>query len=75
MTLDKHKIQGLAAFTCKVVDSQQFEKMMLEAGYSISGSAPAQANRIKIWWIHDEFPKVESIYTPDRKKVITAYHV
>jgi hypothetical protein len=45
------------------------------AGYSISGSAPAQGQRYKVWWIHEDFRKVESIYSDDKSIVITAYHV
>jgi hypothetical protein len=75
MTLEKHQIQGIPQFKCKVVDSSQFEEMMQKAGYLMVGSAPAQGNRIKVWWTHTEYQRVESIYTQDRTKVITAYHV
>lgn len=75
MTLNKHKIQGLPEFKCQTLSATQFEKLMIDAGYSISGTAPAQGNRIKVWWIHDQYPRVESIYSPDKKTVITAYHV
>ncbi|MBE9251525.1 hypothetical protein IQ226_20815 [Dolichospermum sp. LEGE 00240] len=75
MTLNKHQIRGLPNFKCTILDANQFEKLMLDAGYSISGTAPAQGNRVKVWWVHEEYPRVESIYTPDQKKVITAYHV
>ena len=75
MTLNKHQIEGLPKFKCTILDANQFEKLMIDAGYSISGTAPAQGNRIKVWWVHEQYPIVESIYTFDRKKVITAYHV
>ncbi len=48
---------------------------MLNVGYSILGTAPAQGNRIKVWWVHPQYPRVESIYTLDQKTVITVYHV
>ena len=50
MTLDKHSIQGLAAFTTKTLPSNKFEKKMLNAGYFEVGSAPGQGGRIKVWW-------------------------
>ncbi len=75
MTLNRHKIEGLTAFNCTVIDSNTFENLMIQAGYSISGSAPAQSNRIKVWWIHNEYARVESVYSPDKRIVITAYHV
>ncbi|MBD6614436.1 hypothetical protein FNW02_00735 [Komarekiella sp. 'clone 1'] len=75
MTLNKHQIQGIPSFNCTVIDSNQFEHIMISAGYFISGSAPAQGSRIKVWWIHSQYPRVEAIYSPDRKLVITAYHV
>jgi len=40
MTLDKHSIQGLAAFTTKTLSSNEFQKRMLNAGYFEVGSAP-----------------------------------
>jgi hypothetical protein len=70
MTLDKHTIQGLAAFTSKTLSSNEFEKLMVNAGYFEIGTAPAQGGRIKIWWSHDSYPRVESIYSPDKSTVI-----
>lgn len=75
MTLEKHQIQGIPQFKCKVIESSQFEEMMQKAGYFIAGSASAQGNRIKVWWMHPEYQRVESIYSQDKTKVITAYHV
>jgi len=75
MTLDKHTIQGLAAFTSKTLPKSEFEKLMLNAGYFEVGTAPAQGRRVKIWWSHDSYPRVESIYSPDKNTVLTAYHV
>jgi len=51
-----------------------FEQRMKNAGYQVSGSAPAQGRRVKVWWIHQDFRLVESIYSPDKNTVITAYH-
>lgn len=70
MMLDKHTIQGLAAFTSKTLSSNEFEKLMVNAGYFEIGTAPAQGGRIKIWWSHDSYPRVESIYSPDKSTVI-----
>jgi hypothetical protein len=75
MTLDKHIIQGLAAFTSKTLPSSEFEKLMINAGYFEVGTAPAQGGRVKVWWSHDNYPRVESIYSPDKSIVLTAYHV
>jgi hypothetical protein len=61
MTLDKHSIQGLAAFTTKTLPSSEFEKLMINAGYTDVGTAPAQAGRIKVWWSHPDYPRVESV--------------
>ncbi len=75
MTLDKHQIDGLESFSVTTLPASEFEARMIAAGYSQTGSAPAQANRIKTWWSHPEYPRVESIYSPDKQIVITAYHV
>lgn len=75
MTLDKHTIQGLSAFTTKTLPSEEFEKRMINAGYYEVGTAPAQGERVKVWWMHDTYPRVESVYSSDRKITITAYHV
>jgi hypothetical protein len=75
MTLDKHSIQGLAAFTTKTLPSSEFEKLMINAGYIDVGTAPAQSGRIKVWWSHPDYPRVESVYSADKNTVVTAYHV
>jgi hypothetical protein len=75
MTLDKHQIDGLPAFTQKTLPAEDFESRMTEAGYTIAGSAPAKGNRMKIWWVHTNYRRVESIYSSDQAIVITAYHV
>jgi hypothetical protein len=75
MTLDKHQLDGIGGFNEKVLPATQFEELMMNAGYSISGTAPAQGGRIKVWWIHLTFRTVESIYNEGKSIVITAYHV
>jgi hypothetical protein len=75
MTLDKHTIQGIPKITSKTLPASDFEELMVNANYTKTGSAPAKGNRIKVWWSHATFPRVESIYSPDLKIVITAYHV
>jgi hypothetical protein len=75
MTLDKHQLDGIGGFSEKVLPADRFEALMVDAGYTISGSAPAQGGRVKVWWIHLTFRTVESIYSDDRSIVITAYHV
>jgi hypothetical protein len=74
MTLNKHRIDGLPEIFAKVLPADVFEKMMTQAGYSVSGSADAQAGRKKIWWVHSTYRRVEAIYSPDKTVVITAYH-
>jgi hypothetical protein len=75
MTLDKHQIDGIGGFSEKVLPASQFDELMMNAGYSISGAAPAQGGRVKVWWIHLTFRTVESIYNNDKSIAITAYHV
>lgn len=75
MTLNKHQIQGLPNFNIPTLDASTFESLMLDAGYSMSGSAPARGNRVKVWWIHNQYPRVESVYSSDKQIVIIAYHV
>ena len=78
MKLDKHNIQGLAAFTSKTLpssDFEDFEQLMLNAEYFEIGTALAQSGRIKVWWSHDSYPRVESIYSSDKNTVLTAHHI
>lgn len=75
MTLDKHKLYGISKISSKTLPASNFEKIMIDAGYTITGTAPAQGNRIKKWWNHSTFSRIEVIYSPDEKTVITAYHV
>jgi hypothetical protein len=74
MTLDKHEIDGLPGFTRRTMSATQFEALMDDAGYEIVGTAPGQLERVKIWWSHPTHRLVESIYSPDKTTVITAYH-
>jgi hypothetical protein len=75
MTLDKHKIDGVPQITVKILSAQEFDNRLIQAGYSKIGTAPAQGNRIKAWWTHSAYSKVEAIYSPDGAVAITAYHV
>jgi hypothetical protein len=75
MTLDKHQLDGIGGFSEKVLAANQFEELMMNGGYSQIGSAPAQGKRVKVWWTHETFRNVESIYSDDKSLVITAYHV
>jgi hypothetical protein len=75
MTLDKHQIDGIGGFKEKVLPASQFAELMMNAGYSQIGSAPAQGGRFKLWWTHKTFRNVESIYSNDQSIVVTAYHV
>ncbi|BAU10193.1 hypothetical protein LEP3755_06730 [Leptolyngbya sp. NIES-3755] len=75
MTLDKHLIDGIPPITTKVMSAPDFDALLIQAGYSKIGTAPAQGNRIKTWWSHPEYARVEVIYSPDGAIAITAYHV
>ncbi|MBW4659148.1 MAG: hypothetical protein KME15_10770 [Drouetiella hepatica Uher 2000/2452] len=75
MTLDKHKIDGIPQITVKTLPAADFDQQLIQAGYSKLGSAPAQGNRLKVWWTHPTYTRVEAIYSPDRAIAITAYHV
>jgi len=75
MTLDKHKLDGIAQITAKTLPSTEFELLLLTAGYGKIGMAPAQGNRMKVWWTHSTFRRIEAIYSADGIVAITAYHV
>jgi hypothetical protein len=75
MTLDKHQLDGIGGFSEKVLSASKFDEIMTNAGYSQTGSAPAQDGRLKVWWSHTNFRNVESIYSGDKAIAITAYHV
>ncbi len=75
MTLDRHPLDGIGQVTQRqTLPASNFEAIMQKAGYTKSGSAPAKGGRVKIWWIHQYYRVVESIYSPDEEEVITAYH-
>ncbi|MEB3274824.1 MAG: hypothetical protein ACO4AI_05655 [Prochlorothrix sp.] len=75
MTLDKHKLDGVAQIQSKTLPVEDFEGLLRAAGYLQVGTAPAQGRRLKVWWSHGQFRRVEAIYSPDGKVAITAYHV
>lgn len=75
MTLDKHELDGIKKITARTLPTDEFDTLLLNAGYQRAGSAPAQGNRIKVWWVHSKHRRIESIYSPDGKVAITAYHV
>jgi hypothetical protein len=75
MTLDRHRIDGVAPITAKILPAEVFDERLSQAGYTKAGSAPAQGNRLKVWWVHAEYARVETIYSPDGATAITAYHV
>ena len=75
MTLDKHKLDGITQITAKTLPSTEFELLLLTAGYGKIGTAPAQGNRLKVWWTHFTFRRIEAIYSADGIVAITAYHV
>lgn len=75
MTLDKHKLDGILQITSKTLPKEDFETLLENAGYQLSGSAPAKGNRLKVWWNHLSYRRIEAIYSPDGQIVITAYHV
>ncbi|MEG3890297.1 MULTISPECIES: hypothetical protein [unclassified Microcoleus] len=75
MTLDKHKLDGIIQITAKTLPSTEFELLLLTAGYGKIGTDPAQGNRLKVWWTHSTFRRIEAIYSADGIVAITAYHV
>ena len=75
MTLNKHQIDGLPKILDRTMPTSKFEQILLNAGYTKAGTAAAKGNRIKSWWTHLSYRRVEVIYSPDGALVITAYHV
>lgn len=75
MTLDKHKLDGVPQIKSKTLPVDKFEDLLRTEGYQQTGTAPAQGNRIKVWWVHPTYRRIEAIYSPDSKVAITAYHV
>lgn len=74
MTLDKHEIQGLPKIPYKVLPIIVFERMLLNAGYYKTATVNTHNNRIKVWFNHSIYPRVECIYSIGSNKCITAYH-
>lgn len=52
----------------------RFEQLLADAGYIKIGAAPAKGDRIKAWWTHLTYQRVEVIYSADAATVVTAYH-
>ncbi len=75
MTLDKHQLDGILAITAQTLPASDFDELLLTAGYVKIGTASAKGNRIKTWWNHLSFRRIEVIYSPDCLIAITAYHV
>lgn len=74
MTLNRHKIDGLPKILDRTMPAVRFEQMLVDAGYNKVGVAPAKGNRIKAWWTHPAYQRVEVIYSANATTVITAYH-
>lgn len=74
MTLEKHILDGISPIKTKTMIASEFEELLINAGYQKIGFAPAQGQRLKVWWNHPVFRRIESIYSPDGLIVITAYH-
>jgi hypothetical protein len=74
VTLGKHKISGLTLNQIKPLPASIFEKLMIEAGYFRTNSAPTFQGRWFIYFEHPVFRRVEAVYSPNKKMVITAYH-
>ncbi|MGB0560347.1 MAG: hypothetical protein ACPGVO_00895 [Spirulinaceae cyanobacterium] len=75
MTLGKHKLNGIAQITAKTLSTEEFESLLFNSGYAKIVSAPAKGNRLKVWWTHPKYRRIESIYSPDGNTAITAYHI
>jgi hypothetical protein len=63
------------SITSKTLPASELDPLLLQAGYTKIGSAPAKGNRLKSWWNHPKFARVEVIYSPDGTTAITAYHI
>ena len=74
MTLNRHRIDGLPKILDTTMPATRFEQMLTDAGYTKFGTAPAKGNRIKAWWTHPTYRRVEVIYSVDVATVVTAYH-
>ena len=65
MTLDKHDLDGVPKIKVKTLPAGTFEQLLIDAGYTKTGTAPAQGNRVKVWWGHPVYRRIEAIYSPD----------
>lgn len=74
MTLDRHIIRNVNPFRVKTLPAFQFESIMKNAGYIKTNSSPAYQGRYYIYFEHTVYGRVETIYSPDKQTVITAYH-
>ena len=74
MPLDKHELQGLPKISYKVLPIAVFENMLTKAGYYKTGSVNTHNNRVKVWFNHNSFNRIECIYCTNTNKCITAYH-
>ncbi len=48
--------------------------MLTGAGYTKIGIPAAKGNRVKAWWTHPNYRRLEVIYSPESTVVVTAYH-
>lgn len=67
MTLDQHKLDGIAQITAKTLLSTEFELLLVGAGYEKIGTAPAQGNRLKVWWTHSTFRRNDLLLRSSRR--------
>jgi hypothetical protein len=73
VTLGKHVISGLTLNQIRPLPASVFERLMTEAGYFRTNSAPTFRGRYFIYFEHSTFDRVEAVYSHDKKMVITAY--
>ena len=74
MTLDKHEIQGVQRIGCKVLPISTFEELVIKAGYYKTATAPSFGTRVKVWFVHKDYGRLECVYDLSVSKCITAYH-
>lgn len=51
-----------------------FEKIMFDVGYIKMEVEPARDGRHIVYYDHEEYGQVTTIYSPNRKRVVNAYH-
>lgn len=74
MTLERHQIDGIAKITERTLPAATFEQILIDAGYTKIGTAPAKGNRVKAWWTHTTYRRIKVIYGTNQTIAITAYH-